>query len=176
MSRVPIGLSVVGEAVAEGLPFPNPTEARRRGNSGLEGGKLRVKCREEWGEGVRRVRGEAVGEATRSSRRRNQAGGELGRGPGVLFLSHPQLDFVLGLLCFEVKKVRIFFYSPLPRTQPLIGRLQHAVPQVVHDQEEACQENETEQAYSSLDSSPYRQHHQHNLSSLPPISSEHIQP
>ena len=35
-----------------------------------------------------------------------------------------------------------------------------AVPQVVHDQEEACQEDETEQAYSSLDSSPYRQHHQ----------------
>lgn len=35
-----------------------------------------------------------------------------------------------------------------------------AVAQVVHDQEEACEEDETEQAYSSLDSPPYRQHDQ----------------
>ena len=35
-----------------------------------------------------------------------------------------------------------------------------AVAQVVYDQEEAGQEAEAEQAYSSLDSSSYRQHYQ----------------
>ncbi|GJR00839.1 hypothetical protein Tco_0523823, partial [Tanacetum coccineum] len=34
------------------------------------------------------------------------------------------------------------------------------VPQVIYDQEEACQEDEAEQAHSSLDSHEDRQHHQ----------------
>ncbi|KAG2245274.1 hypothetical protein Bca52824_092874 [Brassica carinata] len=53
---------------------------------------------------------------------------------------------------------RHFSFSFAPQLH--IARLQDAVAQVVYDQEEAGQEDEAKQAYSSLDSSSHRQHHQ----------------
>lgn len=83
MSRVLIEISVVEEAVAEVLSFPNPTEAvplRRaicffeRGDETIVVWRVGNWESNAWENGERgsgASGGEAVGEATRSSRRRN---------------------------------------------------------------------------------------------------------